>query len=53
MNNNIIFKTTLIKGDKGDKGDENLSNALPTNAIIAYDGDDVPEGFIEVSAPTT
>lgn len=53
MNNNIIFKTILLKGGKGEKGDENLNNALPTNAIIAYDGDDVPEGFIEVTAPTT
>ena len=48
---NIIFKTILIKGEKGEKGDENLSNSLPTNAIIAYDGDEIPEGYIEVSSP--
>ena len=46
----IIFETTLIKGAKGPKGD-NKSYQVPTGSIIAYDGNDIPEGWIETTAP--
>lgn len=46
----IIFETTLIKGAKGSKGD-NKSYQVPTGSIIAYDGNDIPEGWVETTAP--
>lgn len=46
----IIFETTLIKGAKGSKGD-NKSYQVPTGSIIAYDGNDTPEGWEETTAP--
>lgn len=50
MATNIIFNTTLVKGDKGDTG-QGVSYEVPTGAIIAYDGTDTPEGYVDTQAP--
>ena len=48
----IIFQTTFIKGAKGNKGDT-ASFEVPTNGVIAYEGDDIPEGYILTEAPAS
>ena len=47
----LVFNTIIKKGIKGNKGDVGLSDMIPPNTIIAYDGDDVPEGYEEVTSP--
>lgn len=51
MAKKIIFKTLFNRGAKGKKGDRGINYIVPVNGIIAYDGDTVPEGYIETDAP--
>lgn len=44
----IIFKTELIKGAKGDRGEAGQADSVPTEGLIGYEGDDIPEGYEEV-----
>jgi len=50
MATDIMFKTMLKQGPKGAQG-TSINFEVPTGSIIAYDGDDVPEGWEEVTAP--
>ena len=49
--NNIIFKTTLLRGAKGEKGDTGDVDSIPTNGVIGYTGEDTPDGYVETTAP--
>jgi hypothetical protein len=51
MANNVLFKTTLLKGPQGDRGDIGEADAVPVDGVIAYDGEDVPEGYEETDEP--
>lgn len=43
----IIFKTELIKGAKGDRGEAGQADSIPTDSVIAFRGETVPDGYEE------
>lgn len=46
MANTTIKKEVLIKGIKGERGEEATSDTtVPINGIIAFDGEEIPEGY--------
>ena len=46
MPNNIIKKKIIIKGDKGDRGGTSDDDTtIPINGLVAYDGEELPEGY--------
>lgn len=50
--NDITFKTALIKGAKGDRGEIGVADAVPSDGVIIYDGDDLPEGYEDTQNAT-
>jgi hypothetical protein len=46
--NNIIFKTTLIKGEQGAAGEAGTNETIPTDGVLAYDGETIPQGYEQV-----
>ena len=51
MANNVLFKTTLLKGPQGDRGEVGEADAVPVDGILAYDGATIPEGYEETTTP--
>ena len=46
MPNHVIKNKHIIKGSKGDRGGAGADDqTLPLNSLIAYDGDEIPEGY--------
>ncbi|MBR2160365.1 MAG: hypothetical protein IJ938_03525 [Clostridia bacterium] len=48
MANNIIFKTSLMRGAQGARGEAGQADAIPKNAVVGYEGSDTPDGFVEI-----
>ncbi len=51
MANNVLFKTSLLKGPQGDRGEAGEAESVPTSGILAYSGDGIPEGYEETETP--
>ena len=49
----VIFKTLLLKGAKGDRGEAGQATSVPTNGVIGFTGGTIPDGYEEVSQPST
>lgn len=47
----LFFKTLKTKGIKGNKGDVGICDEIPAGSIIAYDGEEIPEGYEEIESP--
>ena len=49
MPNYVIKNKHIIKGSKGDRGDLGATDTtIPINGVVAFDGDEIPEGYILV-----
>ena len=46
MANFTIYKKVLMRGEKGDTGGGGIDTTVPQTGIIAYKGDEIPEGYI-------
>lgn len=51
MGNNVLFKTSLLKGPQGDRGEAGEADSVPVNGILSYDGETIPTGYEETEAP--
>ena len=40
-----INKKVLLMGEKGDTGDAGVDTTIPTNGLIAIEGD-IPDGYV-------
>ena len=49
----VIFKTLLLKGAKGDRGETGQATSVPQNGVIGFTGGTIPDGYEEVSQPST
>ena len=52
MANNVLFKTSLIKGPQGDRGEAGEADSVPTDGVLLYDGVNTPEGYEETETPS-
>lgn len=46
--NKTIIKKIILKGEKGDAGGAGSDTTVPFNGVIAFDGDEIPEGYEEI-----
>ncbi len=50
---NIFLKSIFTRGSKGDKGETGINIALPQYSVVGYDGETIPEGYVETTNPTS
>ena len=49
MPNYVIKNKHIMKGSTGDRGDLGATDTtIPINGVVAFDGDEIPEGYILV-----